>query len=57
MDLFELINHIDTNENAIRFLRDRGILRNVAPLCPLAACQREMTHKHTRIPHGKVWAK
>ena len=26
MDLFELINHINTNEDAIKFLCDRGIL-------------------------------
>ena len=43
MNLFELIPHINTSENAIQFLRDRGILRSVPPRCPLAACQREMS--------------
>ena len=43
MDLFELIPHINTSENAIQFLRDREILRSVPPRCPLAACQREMS--------------
>ena len=43
MDLFELIPHINTSENAVNFLRDRGILRVVPPRCPLAACQRKMT--------------
>ena len=33
MELFELIPHINTSENAIQFLRDRGILRSVPPLC------------------------
>ena len=33
MDLYELIPHINTSENAIQFLRDRGILRSKPPLC------------------------
>jgi hypothetical protein len=47
MDIFELIQYINTSENAIRFLRDRGILRSVPPICPLAACQRETTEVRT----------
>ena len=41
MELFELIPHINTSEDAIQFLRDRGILRSVPPLCP--TCQEQMT--------------
>jgi hypothetical protein len=56
MDLFELINHIDTNEQAIQFLRDRGILRNNPPLCPLPHCQREMTQiKRRSSGDGIIW--
>ena len=41
MDLFSLIPHINTSENAIEFLRQRGVLRSLPPRCP--ECQREMT--------------
>lgn len=47
MNIFELIPHIITSEDAIRFLRDRGILRSEPPLCPLAVCRREMTKVRT----------
>ena len=47
MNLFEFIPHINTSENAIQFLRDREILRSLAPRCPLAACQRGMTEVET----------
>jgi hypothetical protein len=47
MDIFELIPHIITSENAIEFLRQRGILRSVPPTCPLAACGRNMTEVRT----------
>ncbi|KAL3072059.1 hypothetical protein niasHS_015450 [Heterodera schachtii] len=43
MDLFDRIPHISSSENAIQFLRERGILRSVPPRCPLVACQRQMT--------------
>ena len=48
MDLFELIEHISTSENAIQFLRDRGILRSVAPICTYPLCVREMKEVRTR---------
>ena len=43
MDLFELIEHINTSENSIQFLRDRGILRCEPPICTHPLCAREMT--------------
>ena len=47
MDLYELIPHINTSENAIQFLRDRGILRSEPPLCTHPLCVREMTEVNT----------
>ena len=47
MDLFELIEHIITSENAIQFLRDRGILRSLPPICTHPLCVREMTEVRT----------
>jgi hypothetical protein len=60
MDLFELIEHIKSSDDAIQFLRDRGVLRSVPPVCPLAACQRNMTEVKTgrrRVSGGdeKMW--
>ena len=40
MDFFELIEHINTSENAIQFLRDRGILSG-PPICTHPLCVRE----------------
>ena len=42
MDLFELIEHINTSENAIQFLRDRGILRSEPLICTLAIINRNV---------------
>jgi Rieske Fe-S protein len=47
MDFFQLIEHINTSENAIQFLRDRGILRSVPPVCTHPLCAREMTEVRT----------
>ena len=60
MDLYELIPHINTSENAIQFLRDRGILRSEPPICTHPLCVREMTEVNTgrrRASGGddKVW--
>ena len=43
MNIFQLTEHIRSNEAAIEFLRKRGILRALdhPPLCPL--CGQEMT--------------
>ena len=43
MDIFQLVEHIRSNEAAIEFLRQRGILRAIdhPPLCPL--CGQEMS--------------
>ena len=56
MDLFELINHININEDAIQFLRDRGILLSVPPFCRIPACNKEMTQiKRRSTGDGIVW--
>ena len=60
MDLFQLIQHINTSESAIEFLRERGILRIVPPRCPLATCEKEMTEvsQGRRRANGgddKIW--
>jgi hypothetical protein len=47
MDFFDLIEHIRTSEDAVAFLRDRGVLRSEAPICPQAECIREMTEVKT----------
>jgi hypothetical protein len=47
MDIFKLIEHIITSENAIEFLRERGILRMDPPICTHPLCVREMTEVKT----------
>jgi hypothetical protein len=46
MNFFELIEHINTSENAIQFLRDRGILSG-PPMCTHPLCVRQMTEIKT----------
>ena len=59
MNLFELYNHINTNEDAIQFLRARGIFRFLEnpPRCTLIGCQREMTQVKRRslVGDGVGW--
>ena len=52
MDIFKLVEYIRSNEAAIEFLRQRGILRahDNPPLCPL--CGQEMAgtlNQHFRL--------
>ena len=56
MNLFQLCEHIRSNETAIAFLRQRGILRahDNPPLCPL--CGQEMAEaRRESTGDGIVW--
>ena len=56
MNLFQLCEHIRSNETAIEFLRQRGILRALdhPPLCP--ECGQEMNEaRRESTGDGFVW--
>jgi hypothetical protein len=43
MDIFELIELFSTTEHTIAYMRNRGLLRQVPPLCGRNGCERRMT--------------
>ena len=49
MDIFQIAEHIRSNEAAIAFLRQRGILRSLEhpPLCPVEYQWRQLHGKKT----------
>ena len=56
MNLFQLAEHIRSNEAAIEFLRQRGILRALdhPPLCP--ECGHDMAEvRRESIGNGATW--
>ena len=54
MNIFEVSEHTRTNESAIQFLQDRGILRSLAPQCP--NCHNLMNKiKYDEKGDGYMW--
>ena len=50
MNIFELTNQIRTNEDAVQFLRDRGILRSLdnPPLCDVRGEAMHIARRQSR---------
>ena len=44
MDIFEFCEQFPTKEHAIAYMRNRGLLKQIAPVCGRNGCVRHMTH-------------
>ena len=57
MDIFEFCEQFPTKEHAIAYMRNRGLLKQIAPVCGRNGCVRHMTHvKNPSFPtDGYQW--
>ena len=43
MDIFQFTEQFATNEHTIAYMRNRGLLRQIPPICGRNGCERRMT--------------
>uniref|UniRef100_A0A915MQQ5 Uncharacterized protein n=1 Tax=Meloidogyne javanica TaxID=6303 RepID=A0A915MQQ5_MELJA len=53
MDIFQFVEQFSTNEHTIAYLRNRGLLRQIAPICGRNRCPRRMTQRRANKQIGK----
>ena len=57
MDIFEFCEQFSTQEHTVAYMRNRGLLRQIAPICGRNGCPRRMTQikNKTFVLDGIQW--